>query len=267
MKLLNGKLLAEFIQERQAKQVRALRQSAGIDPVLVIIQTVNDPVINTYIRLKKAYGSEIGVDVQSYFVDQSGVMDEIAKHNNDPQVHGIIVQLPLADPLQTSQVVNAVSPKKDVDALGDSATLDPATPQAIMWLLAGYNINLADKNVVIVGQGTLVGAPLARMLRASGQPVQVVTKATHDGDDIINHGDIVISATGQPGVLHSSIIKHGAVVIDAGVASESGKMVGDAAQDLYDRNDLIITPQKGGVGPLTVCALFENVIRACENLA
>ena len=264
MKILNGKELAEFIQERQAHQVRALIQAHDIQPKLAIIVTVDNPVINLYVRLKQKYGDRMLIEVDVHRVDQSEVPALIETLNTDDSVHGIIVQLPLADPKQTDDIVNLVAANKDVDALGVNASFDPATPMAIMWLLAGYNIELRGKQILLVGRGKLVGAPLERMLLASGLEVEVADRSTPKLAEVVLNADIIVTATGSPAILFADMIKKGAVVVDAGVASEDGKTVGDVAPDVFNRDDLTLTPVKGGVGPLTVCALFDNVIRAAR---
>lgn len=268
MKWLNGKELAGFIKERQARQVRGLRQAAFVAPKLAIIITVDHPAIATYVRMKERYGADIGIETAVHRVPQTEVPGLIAKLNADSSVHGIIVQLPLADPSQTDKICSAVVPAKDVDALGKEAVLEPATPLAILWLLAGYNIALEGKKIVLVGRGKLVGAPLERILRASGHDdVTVVDSKTPDIRAAVSRADIIVSATGQPGLITSDMIKQGAIVVDAGVAGEQGKTVGDLADDVYERDDLTITPRKGGVGPLTICALFDNVIQAARAVA
>lgn len=264
MKLLSGSEMAGFIKERQARAVRGLRQAAAVQPKLAIIATSDHPAIEVYMRMKQRYGADILVDVDIHRVDQADVLALIDKLNTNSSVHGIIVQLPLADPTQTDFVCDRVLPAKDVDALGKNAVYDPATPMAIMWLLAGYNVELRGKEIVLVGRGKLVGAPLEKMLTASELPVTVVDRQTKDIGAVLQKADVVITATGQPGLVTSEMIKPGAVVVDAGVAGEQGKTVGDLAPDVYQRLDLTITPQKGGVGPLTICALFENVIRAAR---
>jgi len=267
MKLLNGSELAGFIKERQAHEVRSLRQSLDVQPHLAIVVTVEHPAIDVYMRMKRRYGADILVDVDVHRVEQTEAKALIQKLNVDPNIYGIIVQLPLADPSETDDIVNTVAPEKDVDALGKNAILDPATPLAILWLLAGYNVALEGKHIVLVGRGKLVGAPLERMFLASGYDVTVVDSQTKDAPAIIREGDVVITATGQPGLITSEMLKQGAVVVDAGVAGEQGKTVGDLADDVYERDDLTLTPRKGGVGPLTICALFENVIRATRQAA
>ncbi len=267
MKLLSGSELAGYIKERQAKQVRGLRQAHQIFPKLAIVQCKDDPVINLYVRLKQQYGADILIDVDVHMVEQSEISDLLKQLNEDEAVHGIIVQLPLADTSQTDEIVNMVAPEKDVDALGENAIFDPATPMAIMWLLSGYNIDLADKQILLIGRGKLVGAPLEKMLKDSNYQVAVVDRGTSDLAAHTKEADIIITATGSPAVLFPDMIKQGAVVVDAGVASEDGKTVGDVAPEVYERSDLTITPVKGGVGPLTVCALFDNVIRAARRVA
>lgn len=267
MKMLNGKELAGYIKERQAREVRALRQAWRMEPRLAIVVTVDNPVIDIYMRMKKKYGADLGIGVEIYRIQQADATATIAKLNADANVHGIIIQLPLADPAETENVVNLVAPAKDVDALGGRAEFDPATPMAILWLLAGYNVDLAGKRVLLVGRGKLVGQPLEKMLRSSGIDVYVADRSTKDLTAETLAADIIITATGSPAVLAADMIKPGAVVVDAGVAGEEGRTVGDLASDVYERDDLTVTPQKGGVGPLTVCALFDNVIRAARRVA
>ncbi len=264
-KLLDGKELAGYIQERQFKQVRALTQTHGIVPKLAIIQTKEDPVIDTYVRLKKRYGTDIGVEVEDYFISQSDVAQKLTELNDDSSIHGIIIQLPLENPAETDKLVELVAPEKDVDGLGSDEFFQPATPMAIMWLLAGYNIDLPGKKILLIGRGKLVGAPLERQLTASELDVEVVDRNTEILDASSISADIIITATGSPAILFPDMIKQGAVVVDAGVASEDGKTVGDVASAVYEREDLVITPPKGGVGPLTVCALFDNVIRSAQR--
>ena len=320
MKILNGTELAGFIKERQAKDVRQLRASK-IFPKLAIVQVKDDPVINTYVRLKKQYGADIGIEVELHTEKQSAVPALLKKLNTDDNVHGIIVQLPLTEPSQTDKVVNLVAPEKDVDALGNpeapwpphsdgvqgtgeqrteaymqygegaaqpatpqsaktssrvpgsagqqargvrGSWFDPATPMAILWLLHGYNIELKGKHILLIGRGKLVGEPLEKILKSSGYEVEVIDREVRDIGKHTKESDIIITATGSPAVLYPDMIKQGAVVVDAGVASEEGKTVGDLSPEVYKREDLTLTPTKGGVGPLTVCALFENVIRAAQ---
>ncbi len=265
MKLLRGSELAAFIKERQGHQVRGLIQAEGVTPKLAIVQTKDDPVINTYVNLKKRYGADIGILVESYTVSQDEIASTLQSLNENDSVHGIIVQLPITDVSQTDEIVDMVAPAKDVDALGKDATMDPATPTAILWLLSGFNVDLRGKHILLIGRGKLVGAPLEKLMIASGFDVEVVGREVEDLSGKVQDADVIITATGSPAILYPEMIKQGAIVVDAGVASESGKTVGDLHETVYERDDLTLTPVKGGVGPLTVCALFENVILAARK--
>ncbi len=268
MKILDGSELAGYIKERQLKQVRALRQSWRVIPRLAIIRTGDNPVIDTYIRLKKAYGKDITVEVDVYQPTSDKLLDQIATLNCDENVHGIIIQLPLEDIEMTESAVNGVAPEKDVDGLGEKPKFTPATAMAIDWLLAGYNVELKNKKIAIIGKGRLVGAPLAELWQSSGFDVTVYGKQTTDElRASINNADVIVTATGVPSLITSDMIRQKAVVVDAGTAAEHGKIVGDLAADVRDRQDLTITPIKGGVGPLTVTALFDNVIRSARRIA
>lgn len=265
MRELNGSELAGFIKERQAKQVRALRQAWHINPRLAIVTDVENPVIETYMRLKQRYGADILIDVEIHRVPAGGALEVIQELNNRDDVQGIILQLPISNSDQTDELLESIREDKDVDGLRKRAIFQAATPTAISWLLAGYGVDLKGKKVAIVGRGRLVGAPLEKMWLKSDVDVTVFEK----GDDLsqlINY-DIIVSATGVPGLIKSQMIKTKAVVVDAGTASENGKIVGDVSEVARQRNDVIITPKKGGVGPLTVSALFDNVITACLKIA
>lgn len=266
MRLLKGADLVDFIKQRQLSQVRNLRQAHGVYPHLAIIRVVDDPVIDTYMRLKRNYGKDILVEVTVYREEQNKALSLIKQLNSDTSVHGIIVQLPLSDPQQTDEICDAVYPEKDIDGLGKDTLFEPATPMAISWLLAGYNIELAGKKITLVGGGKLVGLPLAKMWLASGYDVKVLDKDTFE-PSLLKSSDVIVTATGVPGLVTSDMLSIGCVVVDAGTTSEQGTIVGDIASDVYERNDLTITPVKGGVGPLTVTALFDNLIRAAAKAA
>lgn len=265
MKILNGLELAGFIKERQAHQVRALRQAHGIVPRLAIIRTNPDPVVDSYMKLKQGYGSDILVEVDVHTIDQKDALERIAKLNKDDSVHGIIVQIPLPDTSQTEEILDAVSPSKDVDGLAKNTTFDPATPLAINWLLAGYNVDLANKHLVIVGHGRLVGKPLGRIWKDSGLDVEIADKQVTNLAEMTRNADVLVCATGVPGLIKKDMIKPDAVIVDAGVATDKNGLVGDVSPEVREMPDITITPEKGGVGPLTVCGLFENVIRSAQR--
>ena len=266
MKILNGNELADFVKERQARQVRALRQAWKVLPRLAIVIANDNPVINAYVGLKKAYGEDVLVEVDIHTVPQSQVTETIEQLNNDPLVHGIVVQLPLADPAQTDEVLAHISPEKDVDGLrGFDGPYQSATATAIDWLLAGYNVPLKGREVAIVGMGRLVGAPLADLWKNSGIALKTYDETATDLQGSLRSAEVIITATGVPGLITSSMVAPGAVIVDAGTASENGQIVGDVADDVRERQDVTMTPKKGGVGPLTVAALFDNVITAARE--
>ena len=263
-KLLDGRELSGYIKERQFKIVKALR-SQKIFPKLVIIRDNDSPVIEKYVQLKKRYGSDINIKVEDKLAKD---VDELKKlvdeANKDVTVSGIIVQLPLKNPETTDEVLNLISPQKDVDGLSKNGEFDSATATAINWLLAGYNIELAESRIALVGRGRLVGAPLEKMFEDSGFDVTVFR--SHDSLDSLNTFDIIITATGVPHLIKNEHIKPGAVIVDAGTASEDGVLKGDLDDSVHERTDLkALTPKIGGVGPMTVSMLFENTIRAAQT--
>jgi methylenetetrahydrofolate dehydrogenase (NADP+)/methenyltetrahydrofolate cyclohydrolase len=265
LKILDSKEIVAKIKERQTKESELLCARLGFSPKLAIVVTTDDPTIGIYVRMKRKYGADLDLDVDINRVNQKNVDMLVRRLNKDPRVHGMIVQLPLENTEETDAITGLVAPEKDVDALGSQEFFEPATPMAILWLLSGHGISLKNKRVLLVGRGKLVGAPLEKMLKRDGVDVRTVTREDGDLETESKKADVIITATGVPALIKSSMIKPGAVVVDAGVASENGKTVGDVAPDVYERDDIWVTPQKGGVGPLTVCALFENTLQAAKQ--
>ena len=256
MRLLNGSELAGYIKERQARQVRQLRAVKKF-PKLVIFYDNDSPVIAKYMSLKEQYGADIKIDVEKRLLTAENAAEMVREAAEDESVSGIIVQLPLKQ--CDESILQLIPNEKDVDGLRGER--DTATAMAIHWLLTGYGIELPSLKLAVVGRGKLVGAPLLKMWQESGYNVEMF----HRGDDLkqLASFDVVVTATGQPGLITSEMLKQGAVVVDAGKASEKGVILGDVAEDVRtERDDLTITPKIGGVGPLTVAMLFENVIRA-----
>lgn len=264
-KLLNGKELADYIKQRQVQQVRALRQAHGIAPKLAIIRTNPDPVVDSYMRIKQRYGEDITIAVDVHTIDQADAIATIKKLNKDDSVHGIIVQIPLPDTSLTKEALNAVAANKDVDGLAAKTDFDAPTPMAINWLLAGYNIDLRDKELLIVGHGRLVGQPLVKLWESSNLTATVADRKVPDLGKLTRKADVLVCATGVPGLITKDMVKEDAVIVDAGVATDSNGLIGDVAPEVRDMPNITITPEKGGVGPLTVCVLFDNVIRAARK--
>lgn len=267
-KLLSGTELVGYVKERQARQVRALRQAHAVFPRLVIIKSTQaTEVIDTYVRMKRRYGDDILIETVVETLEDDAMIPAIQAYNADDSVHGIIVQLPIDDVAKIDAVINSIAPEKDVDGLGQTAQFDSATAVAINWLLAGYAVDLKGKRIALVGRGKLVGAPLEKMWRQGGYAVTVVDRSHPDMAGVLRESDIIVTATGVPRLITPDLVPVGATVIDAGTASENGGIVGDVDPAVRDRDDIKITPEKGGVGPLTIAALFDNVIRSATRVA
>ncbi len=261
MKLLNGKELAGFIKERQAHQVASMKKK----PKLLIIRDSDNPVITKYVQLKIKYGEDLGIEVEDFHANSTEeIKSKIKEANEDSTINGIIIQLPITDKSKTDELCNLIAPEKDVDGLGENAKFDSATATAILWLLSGYDIKLNNQKIAIVGRGKLVGTPLFKMFTASNYDVSLF----HRGDDLtkLKQYDIIITATGAPGLIVDPMVKPGTILVDAGTASEDGVLKGDLAEEIRKRTDLsAITPTTGGVGPLTVTCLFDHVIQSSIN--
>lgn len=264
MKILNGKELTGFVKERQAHQVRSLK-AKKIIPTLLIIRDSDNPVILKYVTLKIHYGEDIGIKVIDYKASSTTeIANKIKEANQDRNIHGIILQLPITDKPKTDELTNLIKPSKDVDGLGENSNYDSATATAINWLLTGYDIKLDNQKIAIVGRGKLVGAPLFKMFTNSHYDVTQF----HHGDDLtkLNQYNIIISATGVPGLISNSMVKPGAVLVDAGTASDKGVIKGDLSNETRNRSDLTaITPIIGGIGPLTISCLFDHVIESASK--
>lgn len=276
MKELNGAEIAGYMKANQAHTVKALR-SRKVRPKLVIIRDNSIPVINKYVKLKQRYGSDIGVEVEDWL--RGDVKTAIEEANNDPNVHGIIVQLPLKDMSNVDEIVARITPQKDVDGLASDIhardnveneysshdiIFESATATAINWLLAGYDINLANSKIAVVGRGRLVGRPLIRMWQNSGYDVTAFGHASNLSE--LRNYQVIVTATGVPHLITSEMVAPGATIVDAGTASEGGVLVGDIDDAVRERQDLAaITPKIGGVGPLTVTTLFEHVMIAASK--
>ena len=261
---LNGLELQEFIMQRQLHQVRNLRQEHSIVPKLrIIVSDTAADVINTYIRMKKRFAAEIEIEVEVRSVPFVEIADEITKANEDSTVQGVILQLPIDDPTKTDELCNLISAEKDVDGLGKGGIYPSATARAIDWLLAGYNVELKGKHITIVGNGKLVGNPLGKLWKKQGLLVTILDENSADIQETLRQSDVIVAAAGVPRLIKSEDVKLKAVVVDAATTSENGVIVGDVDESVRARDDITITPIRGGVGPLTYTVLFDHLIEAC----
>jgi methylenetetrahydrofolate dehydrogenase (NADP+)/methenyltetrahydrofolate cyclohydrolase len=254
MKLLYGKDVAAFIKQRH------MAQAAGLPtkPRLAIVRMGDDAATDRYLRSKQRYGEDIGADVDIYSETPDTIIDSIKKLGKDPKVTGIIVQLPLSDRTKTDAALATVPPNKDVDGLAPNSDFEAGTPKAVLWLLASHNVDVKGR-IVVVGQGRLVGEPLADRLEASGLDVVRCDIHTKDLAAETRQADIIFTGTGQPNLIKSDMVKEGAVVVD------TGSPLCELDPSLFEREDLTLTPNPGGVGPMTVSALFDNLLIAANR--
>ncbi|MEY2664769.1 MAG: hypothetical protein RIT04_577 [Candidatus Parcubacteria bacterium] len=292
-KILDGRIARESIKQGLIARIKTVLESgqATLDvPKLVIIQVGDRADSNVYIAAKKKFAEEIGVVAEHVLLSETISQDEIVaridKLNGDAGVHGIIVQLPLPVGLNRDGIINTIDPKKDVDGLTTAQnTVDardigstkiwPATARGISELLAYYEIPLAGKNVTIIGRSALVGKPTAQICTAAGASVTVLNSTTSAEDFAVavRNADIVVSAVGKPRLVRAEHVRAGQVIVDVGttaVSTSDGKrkIIGDV--DFTNVSAVIgasgaITPVPGGVGAMTVLALFENLVDAWYN--
>jgi methylenetetrahydrofolate dehydrogenase (NADP+)/methenyltetrahydrofolate cyclohydrolase len=268
--LLSGKLVREKITESLKARVAGL----GFVPKLAIIQVGDREDSAIYIRNKIKFGQEIGVEVEHLKFDASvserEVLEKISGLNLDEAVNGIIVQLPLPAEMDAAKLTQAVAKSKDVDGLGfedvGEMHLMPATTRAIFELLDFYQIDVKGKKVAIIGRSRLVGAPTAEMFRREGAEVSICHRGTQNMPDICKSADILISAAGQANLVTKDFVNALQTVIDVGINklplpdSEKSRIVGDVNFEEVEPIVKNITPVPGGVGPLTVSCLFENLL-------
>src|ERR1700683_5642676 len=255
-KLLDGAEPAGFIQALHIRIVAGMKTN----PRLAIIRSAENPAGDQYLRMKHRHGRTIGVPVDLYVESGKGIIKRIEQLNADPNVTGILIQLPLKEGGElTNRALAAVTQAKDIDGLGPNSPYEPGTVKAVLWLLAAYNIDITGRSV-IVGQGRLVGRPLADRLEAAGHEVVRADITTADLGALTRTGDLLFTGTGRPGLIHADMVKPGAVVVDTGAPSA------ELDPALYERSDLkAITPNPGGVGPMTVVSLFDNLLIAAQT--
>lgn len=277
-------------RDKRKAELMARVQGVKTTPKLAIVQVGDRPDSCAYIEQKKKFGESIGVTVEHYRyeveIPEHRLIDEIFKFNNDESVHGIIVQLPLPERLHSYNIIEAVDPLKDVDGLtsenvkllqaGGIGGMTPATARGIELLLHHYDVDIEGKNAVVVGRSQLVGAPTAHMLMNHGATVTVCHKLTQDLRKHTQGSDILVVATGNAHLITSEHVREGQVVIDVGINPIEGtplqeelpnrKFTGDVAFEEVSEIVGAISPVPGGVGPMTVLALFENLMDAYMRL-
>lgn len=278
MQLLDGKTVSLAIYEKLRGEVAALKEK-GVQPKLVIILVGEDPASLSYIKSKRSASEKIGVEAvfinyRPEELDTAGLIAKIKELNEDPKVHGILVQLPLPKHIYEPEIIKAINPKKDVDGftaynLGkmflsvEFEDLVPCTPMGVIRMLEHYQIPVLGKEVVVVGSSNIAGKPMAVMLMNRKATVTVCNSKTRDLASHTRRADILIVAVGKPKLITAEMVKEGAVVVDIGInRTAEKKLVGDVDFENVAPKSSYITPVPGGCGLMTVACLMENVVKA-----
>ncbi|MEL6990532.1 MAG: bifunctional methylenetetrahydrofolate dehydrogenase/methenyltetrahydrofolate cyclohydrolase FolD [Pseudomonadota bacterium] len=278
--LMDGKAFAASVREKVAGHVSRLKEENGITPGLAVVLVGEDPASQVYVRSKGKQTVEVGMNSIEHRLDADTPEDKllalIEELNNDPAVHGILVQLPLPKHLDEDLVINSISPQKDVDGFhisnvgllgtGQKAMV-PCTPLGCLMMLRDYHGSLSGMDAVVIGRSNIVGKPMAMLLLGDSCTVTVAHSRTKDLPDVVRRADIVVAAVGRPEMVPGDWIKDGATVVDVGInrIERDGKnvLVGDVDFASCAERAGAITPVPGGVGPMTIACLLANTVTAC----
>ena len=278
MELIDGKKLAKEIRENLKLKCDELKKE-GINPKLAVIMVGEDKASKVYVKNKSKACNEIGIEFEEFILDenieQKDLMELIQKLNNDKTVNGILLQSPIPKHLDINEAFRTIAPEKDVDGFNpvnvgklslNQDTFVSCTPYGIMKMFEAYNINLEGKDVVIVGRSNIVGKPLIQCCLNKNATVTVCHSKTKDLKEHTKNADIVIAAIGKSKFVTEDMIKKDAVVIDVGInRGEDGKLTGDVDFENVSKKASFITPVPGGVGPMTIAMLMNNVIKAASK--
>jgi len=277
MRILNGTALAKKIKSVLAIEIEYLVNKHKRAPKLSIILVGDDPASTSYVKSKKKSCNEIGIlcdlNILPFSTSQQELLALIQSLNKDPEVDGILVQLPLPKHIDQQVVLQTIDYKKDVDGLHpmnvglmnvSNEAIIPCTPKGILSLLRAEDISITGKHCVIIGRSNLVGKPMAQLMLRENASVTVCHSKTRDLPYLTRQGEILIIAIGHPNLVNADMLKEGAVVIDVGINSVDGKLVGDIYNSIdvtnIEKKAAAISPVPGGVGPMTIASLLENVV-------
>jgi len=277
--LIDGVAVSKAIRAPWKQRVEALK-ARGVTPGLAVILVGDNPASQVYVRNKVKACGEVGLYSELHpfpaAVTQEAVLAKIEDLNRDPKIHGILVQLPLPPHFDNSKVLEVISAEKDADGfhlynlgglVSGGGVFPPCTPYGVMALLDYYKIPIEGSNAVVVGRSNIVGKPMALMLLARSATVSICTSKTRDLKQFTSLADILVVATGKPGMITGDMIKPGSTVIDVGMNRlPDGKLTGDVDFEAARQRAAFITPVPGGVGPMTVTMLIANTIQAAERL-
>jgi methylenetetrahydrofolate dehydrogenase (NADP+)/methenyltetrahydrofolate cyclohydrolase len=278
-KILDGNALAQIVRAELAEKAAALKATQGITPCLAVILVGEDPASSVYVRNKVSACEKAGFrsirEVYPTDVEPMIVLGKIAELNADPEVHGILVQLPLPKQFDTEAVLEAIVPEKDVDGfhaenvgalMQGNPRFIPCTPYGVMKMLASENVPLKGAEAVIVGRSNIVGKPMAMLLLAQSCTVTVCHSQSKDLAFHTKRADILVAAVGRAKMITGDMIKPGATVIDVGInRTADGKLCGDVDFESAKEVAGLITPVPGGVGPMTITMLLANTLESAER--
>lgn len=285
-KIIDGKAFAATVRARVATHVAHLKSDHGITPGLAVVLVGEDPASQVYVRSKGKMTVEVGMNSYEHKLDvgtgEADLLALIEGLNNDPAVHGILVQLPLPKHLNEDLVIGSIDPAKDVDGfhisnVGLLATgqksMVPCTPLGCLMMLRDYHGSLSGLDAVVIGRSNIVGKPMAQLLLGDSCTVTIAHSRTKDLPDVVRRADIVVAAVGRAEMVPGDWIKQGATVIDVGInridAPERGegktRLVGDVDFASASKIAGAITPVPGGVGPMTIACLLANTVTACSR--
>lgn len=275
--ILDGKELAKNIRKDLKGEVEKLKEK-GIFPKLAVIMVGDNSSSEVYVKNKSFACKKVGIDFEEFFLDKSAteqeLLDLIKTLNDDENVNGILLQSPVPKHIDINKAFRTILPEKDVDGfhpmnvgnlvIGEDCFIS-CTPYGVMKLLEEYKIEIEGKNAVILGRSNIVGKPMVQCLLAKNATITVCHSKTKEIENIVKNADIVISAIGKPHFVTSKMIKQGAVVVDVGINRlEDGTIVGDVEYESVSQKASYITPVPGGVGPMTVAMLLQNVVKATK---
>ncbi len=278
--VIDGKAFAAKVRAQVADQVARLKEENGITPGLAVVLVGEDPASQVYVRSKGKMTVEVGMNSYEHKLDpetsEEDLLALIDKLNNDPAVHGILVQLPLPKHLNEDLVINSIDPAKDVDGFHISnvgllgtgqKSMVPCTPLGCLMMLRDHHGSLSGMDAVVVGRSNIVGKPMAQLLLGDSCTVTIAHSRTKDLPDVVRRADIVVAAVGRPEMVPGDWIKEGATVIDVGInrieRDGKNKLVGDVHYESASQVAGAITPVPGGVGPMTIACLLANTLTAC----
>ncbi|MCF7790901.1 MAG: bifunctional methylenetetrahydrofolate dehydrogenase/methenyltetrahydrofolate cyclohydrolase FolD [Victivallales bacterium] len=286
---IDGKLISQKIHEETLEESKKLKEKHNLQPGLVVVLIGEDPASQVYVNMKEKKSKELGFYSEKIVLNKEATMDEVLtlihKLNNDPRVHGILVQSPPPPQIDEEKVIESIDPKKDVDCfhaenvgkmlIGKTDGFYPCTPYGVMKLLEYSDINPSGKHAVIIGRSNIVGKPMMSLLvqkaKGANATVTVCHSRTPNIPELARQADIVVAAIGKPEFVTADMVKEGAVVIDVGInrvedatRKRGYRLVGDVAFDEVSKKASKITPVPGGVGPMTIAMLMQNAVKACK---